>query len=236
MRQRTILVVGGALAGPTAAARARELDEGARIVIIERNKRVSYALCGLAYHLSGEVALIDDLDQLQLIWNQADGRVVGMEAAGERGIDKRVDAATAAIAGGMTVEQLAALDFGYEPPYNAARDPLNVAATVASLERAGLGRSVESDEFMQRLGDVQVIDVRSGTEKGVGVPGSVAIPLEGLRGRLDDLDRKRPVVTVSQSGRRSWLAARILMQNGFTDVSSLSGGLLAWSLAQGESR
>src|SRR5437867_10197862 len=63
MKRRTVLVLGGALSGPTAAARAREMDEHARIVLIERNRHVSYAQCGLAYHLSGEVASIDDLNR-----------------------------------------------------------------------------------------------------------------------------------------------------------------------------
>ncbi len=63
MKRRTVLVLGGALSGPTAAARAREMDEHARIVLIERNRHVSYAQCGLAYHLSGEVASIEDLNR-----------------------------------------------------------------------------------------------------------------------------------------------------------------------------
>ena len=62
MKAKTIVIIGGALAGPAAAARARELNENARIILFERNKRVSYALAGLAYHLSGEVKNIDELN------------------------------------------------------------------------------------------------------------------------------------------------------------------------------
>ncbi len=164
---------------------------------------------------------------LQLIWRRSDGRVLGIEAAGEAGVDKRIDAASGFIASGVTIEQLAAADFGYEPPYNAARDPLNVAATVGAFERAGLGRSIEPEDLAKLLASVQVIDV-SAAKAGAVIAGAAAIPLEELRARLDGLDRSRPVVTVSETGRRGWLAARILSQNGFSDVANLSGGLLAW--------
>ncbi len=170
---------------------------------------------------------------LQLVWNRRDGRVLGVEAAGAGGVDKRTDAAAAAIAAGLTVEKLAVLDFGYEPPYNAARDPLNVAATIASLERAGLGRSIEPEELHHRLAEVQLVDVRAPGSTGFPpIHGSLAIPLEELRQRLDRLDRARPVVTVSQNGRRGWLATRLLAQKGFANVANLSGGLRAWSLAE----
>ncbi|MFO1470801.1 MAG: FAD/NAD(P)-binding oxidoreductase [Turneriella sp.] len=62
-KQKTIIIVGGALAGPTAAARAREIDEHARIILLERNTRVSYAMSGLALHLSGEVTSLDELNR-----------------------------------------------------------------------------------------------------------------------------------------------------------------------------
>ncbi len=168
---------------------------------------------------------------VQMIWRRSDGRILGAEAAGHNSVDKRIDAAVGIIASGMTVDTLAALDFGYEPPYNAARDPLNVAATIAAFERAGIGRSVEPEELRRRLGEVQVADVRpEGATAMPPVGGSVAIPLESLRQRLHTLDRSRPVVTVSENGRRSWLAARILAQTGFPDVANLAGGLRAWAL------
>lgn len=174
---------------------------------------------------------------IQLLWHRGDGRVLGVEAAGASGVDKRIDAASAAVAGGMTIERLASLDYGYEPPYSAARDPLNVAATVASFERAGVGQSIEPEELNRRSGEVQIIDVRiAGADGFAPVQGSVAIPLESLRQELDRLDRSKPIVTVSENGRRGWLAARVLSQRGFAEVAVLSGGLRAWHLAQQSQR
>jgi len=71
--------------------------------------------------------------QIELIWRRSDGRILGVEASGLSGVDKRIDAAAALIAGGLDIERLAALDFGFEPPYSAVRDPLNVAAALAGL-------------------------------------------------------------------------------------------------------
>ena len=146
---------------------------------------------------------------VQLYWHRRDGRLLGFEATGAAGVDKRVDAAAGAIAAGLSVEQVATLDLGYAPPYSAARDPLNAAATVASLERAGLGESIEPEELNRRLGEVQVVDVRPAGSNGIGpIPGSVTIPLEALRQRIATLDSSRPTVTVSQTGWRGWLASR----------------------------
>jgi NADPH-dependent 2,4-dienoyl-CoA reductase/sulfur reductase-like enzyme/rhodanese-related sulfurtransferase len=170
---------------------------------------------------------------VQLLWHRGDGRILGVEAAAKAGVDKRIDAAAGVLASGLTVERLAGLDFGYEPPYNAARDPLNVAATVAALERAGRGHSLEPEALAARLATTQIIDVRpEGADGSATVPGAVRIPLELLRRELGKLDRTRPVVAVSETGRRGWLAARILAQNGFADAANLAGGLLAWALTR----
>ena len=168
---------------------------------------------------------------LEMIWRRSDGRILGVEAAGVAGVDKRIDVAAGLIAGSIDIERLAVLDFGFEPPYSAARDPLNVAATVASSERSGLARSIEPDELIRCLRDVQVIDVRPNGVKGrASIQGAVRIPLEQLRGHMKSLDRKRSIVTVSESGRRGMQAARILAQCGFGNVVNLAGGLQVWAL------
>ncbi|MBI2393799.1 MAG: FAD-dependent oxidoreductase [Deltaproteobacteria bacterium] len=161
---------------------------------------------------------------LELIWSRADGRVLGVEAVGA-GVDKRIDAAAAAIAARMTIEQLARLDLGYSPPYAAARDPLNVVATAASAERAGLGRSITAREV--RAGTYVLLDV--GTERAP-LPGARHIPITELRDRLGELDRDASIVVCSGSGRHGWLAVRILAQHGFSDVHNLAGGVSSLEL------
>ncbi len=168
---------------------------------------------------------------VQAIWDRRTGRLLGLEAAGTAGVDKRVDAAAAAIAGALSVEHLASLDFGYAPPYSAARDPLNVVATVAAAERAGLAESITPKVLAAKREDYLVVDVSGADERAGGaVPGAHAIPLEELRARGGELDRARPVVTVDATGRRAYLAARILRQAGFPHVRFLGGGLASWAL------
>lgn len=169
---------------------------------------------------------------VRLVWDRRNGKILGAEAAGKEGVDKRMDAAASAIAGGLTVEQFANLDFGYAPPYNAARDPLNVAATVAASELRGLVNSISPRLLARNLKSVQLVDVRSEDESHEDeMNGAKVIPLEKLRASLFSISRKKPVVVVSGTGRRGYLAARILTQNGFSDVSYLSGGIVSWKLA-----
>jgi NADPH-dependent 2,4-dienoyl-CoA reductase/sulfur reductase-like enzyme/rhodanese-related sulfurtransferase len=165
---------------------------------------------------------------VELLWRKSDGRVLGVDVAGSHGVDKRVDAAAGAIAAGLTVEQLGAIDFAFEPPFSPARDPLNVAATVAYAEQRGLVRSVGVREL--RSG-VQLVDVN--TNATTVIASAIHIPLPELRRRLGELDRSRPVVVLSADGRWGHLAARVLMQQGFDDVANVAGGLRSYQLECG---
>jgi NADPH-dependent 2,4-dienoyl-CoA reductase/sulfur reductase-like enzyme/rhodanese-related sulfurtransferase len=168
---------------------------------------------------------------VQIFWDRSTGRVLGAEVAGRSGVDKRIDIVAAALTGNLTIEQLAAIDFGYAPPYGSQRDPLNVAATAAASERAGLARFLTPDELQARLAETQVVDVRTAAEfKEARIPGARSIPLEALRGRLKSLDKKRPVVCYCDNGRRGYLATRILLQHGFADPANLEGGFRSWQL------
>lgn len=166
---------------------------------------------------AGDAALArEDALAIELFFERASGRVLGLEAAGV-GAERRVDAAAVAIASGLTVDVLARIDFAYAPAFGAARDPLNVVAQIASACRAGLGTLVHS------LEDRAVIDV--GARRTLAT--AMHMPLATLRESTGNLDRNMKLVLVDASGRDSWLAQRILVQRGFTDVAVLSGGLSA---------
>ncbi len=169
---------------------------------------------------------------VQLFWDRASGRVLGAEVAGRSGVDKRIDVVAAALAGGLTVEDLARTDFAYAPPYGSQRDPVNVAATAAACERAGLVRFVTPEELHERLADTLVVDVRARADaREGGIPRARRLPLEELRGRFRTLDRRRAIATYCDTGRRGYLAARILVQKGFRDVVNLEGGFRSWRLS-----
>src|SRR6185369_7026486 len=98
--------------------------------------------------------------QVELLHHRGSGRLLGGEVVSRSGADKRVDALAAAILGGLTVEQLAALDLAYAPPFSAPRDPVNVAGSVAAQARAGLSDAWSADELSRRRRRVTVVDVR----------------------------------------------------------------------------
>jgi NADPH-dependent 2,4-dienoyl-CoA reductase/sulfur reductase-like enzyme/rhodanese-related sulfurtransferase len=163
---------------------------------------------------------------LKLLWDPATGRILGAQATGFAGVDKRLDVIATAITGGLTIDDLTQLELAYAPPYGAAKDIVNLAGFVACNTRDGLLTGLDT------LPDdpaVQILDVRPPAlvqSHPLGRPGAVNIPLAQLRGRLGELDRTRPVVTVCALGKTAYFAARILAQNGF-QVSALTGGIRA---------
>lgn len=159
----------------------------------------------------------------------ADGKILGAQAVGAKGADKRIDVIATAMRGSLTVREMADLELSYAPPFNAARDPVNMAGMVASNVLDGLTRLVYADALP---GGTLFLDVREEEEIEDGaLPGSVHIPLGSLRGRLGELDRGKPVVVYCQGGLRAYAAERMLRQNGF-DVRNLSGGYAFYRLFQ----
>ena len=163
---------------------------------------------------------------LKLIWDPATGRVLGAQATGLAGVDKRLDVLATAITGGLTIDDLAQLELAYAPPFGAAKDIINLAGFTAGNTRDGLVTPVDT---LPADPAVQILDVRPPPlVQAHPIPrhGVINIPLAALRGRLGELDRTRPVVTVCALGKTAYFAARILLQNGF-QASALTGGIRA---------
>lgn len=159
---------------------------------------------------------------VKILWEEESGRLLGAQAVGPQGVDKRLDVLATALRAGMTVEDLEHLELSYAPPFGSAKDPVNVAGFSATNIRHGGCKAtfgLPPDEH------IQVVDVRP-TEVAELSPleGAINIPYAHMRSRLGELDRERPVVTVCALGKTSYFASRILRQNGF-DVSTHVGGL-----------
>lgn len=155
-----------------------------------------------------------------------DGRVLGAQIAGGEGVDKRIDVIATAIRARMTVRDLAELDLAYAPPYSSAKDPVNMAGFVAGNVLDGKVRQYHWHDVPALSGrkDITMLDVRTRGEYARGrIAGTVNIPLDELRSRLDELDRAKPVYVNCHSGLRSYIACRILTAHGF-DCYNLSGG------------
>jgi len=160
---------------------------------------------------------------LKIIWAPETGRLLGAQATGFEGIDKRLDVLATAIIAGMTVEDLCHLELAYAPPFGSAKDVINLAGFAACNRRDGLVRHISE---LPTDPQWQIVDVRPAPlAEAYPVPGaSLNIPFPGLRTNLARLDRTRPVLTVCAFGKMSYFAARLLAQEGF-DVTSFSGGM-----------
>ena len=170
---------------------------------------------------------------LKVIYTHEDGgRILGAQAIGEEGVDKRIDVIATAMRFGGTVRDLAGLDFSYAPPYGSAKDAVHHAAFAACNELDGLIGVAPSDAD---LSDYQVVDVRSKKEVQTAPLANAShaahIPLDELRDRLGELDPSRPTVVSCASGVRSYNAGRILKQHGFDAVLNLNGAAKMRSLA-----
>jgi len=164
---------------------------------------------------------------MKFLFRKSDGRVLGAQALGEDGVDKRISALAALIQMGATVYDLEETELCYAPQFGSAKDPVNFCGMVA----AGMLRGDMPISHWNETGDGLVVDVREPVELAAEeVEGAVNIPLSQLRGRLDELPRDKTIHVFCRSGQRSYYATRVLLQNGF-DVKNISGGVLSRTYA-----
>jgi NADPH-dependent 2,4-dienoyl-CoA reductase/sulfur reductase-like enzyme/rhodanese-related sulfurtransferase len=163
---------------------------------------------------------------MKLIFRKSDGRVLGAQAVGEDGVDKRIDHIALAIQMGATVFDLEQVELCYSPPFGSAKDPINFAGMVA----AGVLRGDMPLRHWDATEDALLLDVREKAELAVEhVPEAVNIPIGELRSRLDELPRDREILVICRSGQRAYSATRCLLQNGF-DARVISGGMLSHAI------
>ncbi|HRB99197.1 MAG TPA: FAD-dependent oxidoreductase [Dermatophilaceae bacterium] len=166
---------------------------------------------------------------LKLLFDPVSTMILGAQAVGGAGAEKRIDVIATAMAGGLTAPALADLELAYAPQYSSAKDPVNMLGWVARNMTEGLVNTVQWHEVAGRVaGGATVVDVRTAPEYAAGhIPGSVNVPVDDLRGRLGDLPDGELLV-VCAVGIRGYLAARTLAQQG-RSVANVDGGYLTWA-------
>jgi NADPH-dependent 2,4-dienoyl-CoA reductase/sulfur reductase-like enzyme/rhodanese-related sulfurtransferase len=172
---------------------------------------------------------------LKLLFDPEDGDILGAQAVGRDGVDKRIDVIATAMYARLSVDDLTEIELAYAPPFGSAKDPVNLAGMIAQDVVAGDSRVAQWSEIAGiDLATTTLLDVRTSAEVAHGtIPGAVHISLHELRARTGELPVGRPVIVYCRSGQRSYFAERILRQRGF-DVRNLSGAWLTWSAATGQ--
>ena len=160
---------------------------------------------------------------MKIIFRKSDGRLLGAQALGEEGVDKRISAFAALLQMGATIYDLEEAELCYAPAFGSAKDPVNFAGMVAADVLKGdmpLSHWAEAKEQF-------LLDVREPVELAVeSVPEALNIPLGQLRQRLEELPRDREIHVICRSGQRAYYATRILLQHGFK-AKNISGGMLS---------
>ena len=167
------------------------------------------------------------------IFDKKTSRLLGFEAISKQGADKKTDVMALAIKNNMKLEDLANLDLCYQPEFGSAKDPLNILGMIGENMVRGEVEFIDVEELKELLQNnekVQIIDVRTEKEYNKGhIQGAKLIPVDDIRDRLDELDKKKKIVVHCRTSYRSYLAYRILKNNGFSDVKNLNGSYWSWT-------
>ncbi len=173
---------------------------------------------------------------LKLLFNPISGEIYGAQAVGKEGVDKRIDILATAIKGNLTVEDLPEMEFTYAPPFGSAKDPVNMAGYAALNSMEGITESIQWYELQSYLEKgALLLDVRGEKEIAANgyFPNALTIPLDSLRERMHELPQDKEFIVSCQSGLRSYIAERILKQNGFR-VKNLDGAFSLYSTVRPE--
>jgi len=172
---------------------------------------------------------------LKVIFDKKDGKVLGAQAVGYDGVDKRIDVIAASIRFGATVYDLEELELCYAPPYSSAKDPVNMAGFTGENILSGNEDNITVAELADLPKDTVILDVRTDAEYDYGhIEGSTLIPVDELRARIGELDKSKSYVVTCAVGIRAHAACRILKQNGYKNVRNLAGGYTSYSVVTGD--
>jgi NADPH-dependent 2,4-dienoyl-CoA reductase/sulfur reductase-like enzyme/rhodanese-related sulfurtransferase len=165
---------------------------------------------------------------LKLIADAATDAILGAQAVGGAGVDRRIDVIATAMSAGLPASRLASLELAYAPQFGSAKDPVNMLGYIAGNLRTGQERTVQWHDLAAELNaGALLVDVRTEAEFAAGsIPDAMNIPLDDLRTRLGELGRQR-VIVHCQVGQRGHTAASLLRQMGI-DAINLDGGYRTW--------
>lgn len=149
------------------------------------------------------------------------GKILGVQAIGEAGVEKRIDVISSIMRSNGSVQDMIDAELCYAPPYSSAKDPVNILGMNADNIIKGLVKPA----YFEDLANSTIIDVRPNqVYKSGTIEGAINIPINELRNRLDEIPKNKKVILSCNTGYTSYLASRILIQNGFNNIHSFMGG------------
>ncbi len=210
---------------------------GASEKVLQRNQRPYRKIYVHPGHHAGYYPGAESMT-IKLLFDPDSGRILGAQAVGGAGVDKRIDVLAMAIQAGLTVFDLEEAELAYAPQYGSAKDPVNMAGFVAAGMLRGEHPQIDVGTLLALPGDEQplLLDVRTPQEFAAGaIPGSINISVDDLRARWGELPSNRKIAAYCQVGQRGYVATRMLQQLGLS-VQNVSGGYKAYLLYQGAQR
>ncbi len=195
-------------------------EKSAQAAGIDYDKTYTYSASHATYY-PGAAQM-----SIKALWDKKTLKIIGAQIVGFDGVDKRMDVLATAIRFGAKITDLTTLELCYAPPFGSAKDPVNMLGFVAENIVSGKLKQFfwHDVENLPRDGSVFLLDTRTPYEVMQGkINGFVNIPLDKLRGRLDEIPKDRPIYVHCHSGLRSYLACRILTGNGY-NCYNLAGG------------
>lgn len=195
-------------------------ETNAKKVGLDVEKVILSPMSHAGYYPGGKVMT------MKVVFEKETYRLLGAQIVGYEGVDKRIDVLATAIHAGMKATQLKDLDLAYAPPYSSAKDPVNMAGFMIDNISKGVLKQwfLEDVEKLPRDGSAVLLDTRTVGEYSRGhIDGFINIPVDELRERLDEVEKGKPVYVICQSGLRSYIATRILAENGY-ECYNFAGG------------
>lgn len=200
---------------------AKKLNINYEKVILSPNSNASYYPYG-------------DIMMIKVLYNKNNLHILGAQIIGTKGVDKRIDVFATAMRAQLKATELVNLDLSYAPPYSSAKDPVNMVGYIIENIEHGLVKQFHFEELEQikKNHAVILLDTRTPFEYVRGhLEGFINIPIDELRQRLGELSPHKTIYVMCQSGMRSYLACRILSQNGF-HCYNFSGGYRFYEINQ----
>ncbi|MCR5835389.1 MAG: FAD-dependent oxidoreductase [Lachnospiraceae bacterium] len=197
---------------------------------IDYDKVVLSPMSHAGYYPGGHVLT------MKVVYEKVTKKILGAQIIGFSGVDKRIDVIATAISAGMKADKLKELDLAYAPPFSSAKDPVNMAGFMIENVESGIVKQFYWEDINRLTGDdsVTILDARTSEEYDSGhVEGALHIPVDDLRERKEEIDKSKPLYVYCQSGLRSYIACRILAQEGY-DCYNLSGGYRFYSMVKKE--